>query len=68
MVIERVLARVELSASNAPGEWALAQHITLVPARGTRLSIRHRHDPLGTLADAYSNGIARETTADNKAV
>jgi cytochrome P450 family 135 len=68
MVIERVLARVELSASNAPSEWALPQHITLVPARGTRLSIRHRHEPPGTLADAYSNATARETAADNKAV
>jgi hypothetical protein len=68
MVIERVLARVELSASDARDEWALPQHITLVPARGTRLSIRHRHDPPGTLTDAYSNATAQETAADNKAV
>jgi cytochrome P450 len=44
MVIERVLAHVELSAPTTRDEWALPQHITLVPARGARLRIRHKHD------------------------
>ena len=68
MVIERVLTHVELSASNARGEWALPQHITLVPARGARLSIRHRKDPLGAPAGARSHATARGTATDNKAV
>ena len=50
LVIERVLAQVELSAPNARNEWALPRHITLVPARGARLSIRHKRDLAGSQA------------------
>jgi cytochrome P450 family 135 len=45
LVIKHVLARVELTAPSARDEWALPQHITLVPARGARLRIEHRHEP-----------------------
>lgn len=48
LVIERVLAQVELSASTARDEWALPRHITLVPARGARLNVRRRHGPAGS--------------------
>jgi cytochrome P450 family 135 len=52
LVIERVLAQVELSAPHARDEWALPRHITLVPARGARLRIRHRRDPAGAKTEA----------------
>jgi cytochrome P450 len=42
LVIERVLAQVDLTAPSERDEWALPQHITLVPARGARLRINHR--------------------------
>ncbi len=45
LVIKRVLARVELTSPSVRSEWALPQHITLVPARGARLCIRHRDQP-----------------------
>jgi cytochrome P450 len=39
-VLKRVLSQVELSAPSARAEWSLPQHITLVPARGARLTSR----------------------------
>ncbi|HEX8855514.1 MAG TPA: cytochrome P450 [Thermoleophilaceae bacterium] len=42
LVIKRVLQRVELRAASARPEWAVPRHITLVPGRGTRLSVRPR--------------------------
>jgi cytochrome P450 family 135 len=42
LVLKRVLAQVELTAPSARAEWALPQHITLVPARGARLIARRK--------------------------
>jgi cytochrome P450 family 135 len=66
MVIERVLARVELSAPNARDEWALPQHITLVPARGARLNVRHKHDPSRGHTSADGDTTTQETATDRK--
>jgi cytochrome P450 len=40
LVIERVLAQADLTPTSARGEWALPQHITLVPVRGARMRVR----------------------------
>lgn len=42
IVLKRVLAQVQLAAPSARAEWALPQHITLVPARGARLKLQRR--------------------------
>ncbi len=66
LVIERVLAQVELSAPNARNEWALPRHITLVPARGARLSIRHKHGPLGVKTDPGSTAAPQQAATKEK--
>jgi cytochrome P450 family 135 len=42
LVLARVLGQTELVAPTRRDEWALPQHITLVPARGARLVARRR--------------------------
>jgi cytochrome P450 len=42
LVIKRVLQQVEVSAPSTRSEWAVPQHITLVPGRGARLMARPR--------------------------
>ncbi len=62
LVIARVLARVQLARSTGRGEWSLPQHITLVPARGARLSIRHRQlssKSVGPLQTTRATGARR---------
>ena len=46
LIIKRVLASVALTAPSARPEWAIPQHITLVPARGARLKVHHRGHPI----------------------
>jgi cytochrome P450 len=62
LVIERVLTHVQLSSTTARGEWALPRHITLVPARGARLSIRHKHDASASKDRAHETGHIATST------
>ncbi|MDR3661968.1 MAG: cytochrome P450 [Mycobacterium sp.] len=44
VVLREVLRRVELGVTTAPGERQRLKHVTLVPDRGARITVRARHD------------------------
>jgi cytochrome P450 len=45
LALKRILLQRELADTNARAEWALPSHITLIPARGARVSTRKRASP-----------------------